>query len=144
MFKGKDKNLILWNTITSTPEMAKENRERLEKVIEIKKVRKEKIKIKKAPKVKRTKAEKRDFRKTNAFLLSPEWRKIRYKTLKLADGCCQLCGMSYRKHGIILNVDHIKPRKHYPNLALSLSNLQVLCEACNHGKGNTDQTDWRN
>ena len=42
-----------------------------------------------------------------------------------------------------MNVDHIKPRKLFPNLALDSSNLQVLCEVCNHGKGNWDMTDWR-
>ena len=45
--------------------------------------------------------------------------------------------------GIKLNVDHIKPRKKYPKLALDVDNLQVLCNECNHGKGNRDDTDWR-
>lgn len=38
---------------------------------------------------------------------------------------------------------HIQPRKTHPHLALVLSNLQVLCHDCNHGKGNWDTTDWR-
>ena len=42
-----------------------------------------------------------------------------------------------------MNVDHIKPRRLFPDLALSLDNLQVLCHECNHGKGNWDMTDWR-
>lgn len=42
-----------------------------------------------------------------------------------------------------MNVDHIKPRRLFPWLALELKNLQVLCHDCNHGKGNWDQTDWR-
>ena len=42
-----------------------------------------------------------------------------------------------------MNVDHIKPRKKFPELALVEDNLQVLCGACNHGKGNWDQTNWR-
>ena len=45
--------------------------------------------------------------------------------------------------GAVMNVDHIKPRRIYPDLALSLENLQVLCHECNHGKGNWDMTDWR-
>lgn len=31
----------------------------------------------------------------------------------------------------------------FPDLALSMDNLQVLCGDCNHGKGNWDVTDWR-
>ncbi len=42
-----------------------------------------------------------------------------------------------------MNVDLIKPRSKFPELALTLDNLQILCAACNHGKGNWDQTDWR-
>lgn len=45
--------------------------------------------------------------------------------------------------GAVINVDHIKPRKKYPHLALEISNLQILCHDCNHGKGNWDETDWR-
>jgi 5-methylcytosine-specific restriction endonuclease McrA len=52
------------------------------------------------------------------------------------------CGAS-PKDGIRVHVDHIKPRRDFPELALTFDNLQVLCEVCNHGKGNWDQTDWR-
>lgn len=45
--------------------------------------------------------------------------------------------------GAVMNVDHIKPRKLYPHLALDVDNLQILCSDCNHGKGNWDMTDWR-
>ena len=45
-------------------------------------------------------------------------------------------------HGVRVHVDHIKPRRLFPSLALVESNLQVLCEVCNHGKGNWDQTRW--
>jgi 5-methylcytosine-specific restriction endonuclease McrA len=34
------------------------------------------------------------------------------------------------------NVDHIKPRRRYPELALEFSNLQILCNRCNKQKGN--------
>ncbi len=55
---------------------------------------------------------------------------------------CQCCGAT-RKNGVQMHVDHIQPRREFPALALDLDNLQVLCEVCNHGKGNWDATDWR-
>lgn len=42
-----------------------------------------------------------------------------------------------------MHVDHIKPFSRYPELAMKLSNLQLLCEDCNQGKGVRDETDWR-
>lgn len=79
----------------------------------------------------------------SGFYSSDAWRALRFQALKSSDGCCCLCGRSNRGHGIILHVDHIKPRSRFPALALTLSNLQVLCEDCNMGKGNRDDTDWR-
>lgn len=76
------------------------------------------------------------------FLYSRAWREVRYRALVRSDGCCECCGRS-RQNGIILHVDHIKPRSKYPGLALALSNLQVLCEDCNLGKSAWDETDWR-
>jgi len=93
-------------------------------------------------KKRRIKQKKKDFIQTDDFLSSFEWRRARYIALKASDGKCQLCGRS--KHDdIILNVDHIKPRKTHPELALTQSNFQTLCHDCNHGKGNIDDTDWR-
>lgn len=76
------------------------------------------------------------------FLSSFEWRSIRMIALKNQGSTCQCCGAS-PKTGAVMHVDHIKPRKLYPHLALDIDNLQVLCDQCNHGKGNWDQTDWR-
>ena len=78
----------------------------------------------------------------DSFLDSFEWRAIRKMALNLHCACCQCCGKS-AADGIVLNVDHIKPRKFFPELALELDNLQVLCSICNHGKGNWDMTDSR-
>lgn len=77
------------------------------------------------------------------FLRSFQWRKVRMEALKIHGGRCQCCGASPKDGTTILNVDHIKPRKTHPQLALDVGNLQVLCDSCNHGKGNWDETDWR-
>tara|TARA_R110002033_G_scaffold45448_1_gene89009 strand:+ start:79 stop:597 length:519 start_codon:yes stop_codon:yes gene_type:complete len=74
--------------------------------------------------------------------IDSKWRAIRYQALKLGGGKCCLCGMS-PKDGVKLHVDHIKPKSLFPHLAYDLNNLQVLCEDCNMGKSNKDDTDWR-
>ena len=76
------------------------------------------------------------------FLLSFEWRRLRMVVLTKRGSRCECCGAT-PKDGVRMNVDHIKPRLLFPELALVESNLQVLCEVCNHGKGNWDMTDWR-
>ena len=79
---------------------------------------------------------------SDAFLMTYEWRKVRMEALKKYGAKCQCCGATPAQ-GAVMNVDHIKPRKLFPHLALDLNNLQVLCHDCNHGKGNWDMTDWR-
>ena len=79
---------------------------------------------------------------SDKFLETFEWRRARMKALKRYGARCQCCGASPMT-GAVINVDHIKPRKLFPHLALSPDNLQVLCHECNHGKGNWDMTDWR-
>ena len=73
------------------------------------------------------------------FYESEAWQKLRYRVLAVYGRRCMCCG---RTDGP-MHVDHIKPRSKYPELALDFDNLQVLCEACNLGKSNTDETDWR-
>jgi len=77
------------------------------------------------------------------FLETFAWRKVRMEALVRYGPVCQCCGASPQT-GAVMNVDHIKPRKLFPDLALDVNNLQILCHDCNHGKGNWDQTDWRN
>lgn len=76
-----------------------------------------------------------------AFYDTPEWQRLRYKTLVKFDGTC--CACNCRLIRGRMHVDHIKPRSKYPELELDPNNLQVLCEDCNYGKGNLDETDWR-
>lgn len=77
-----------------------------------------------------------------AFYQSREWRTLRYMALKQCGAKCQCCGAS-SKDGKVIHVDHVKPRYTHPHLELEITNLQVLCEDCNLGKGAWDETDWR-
>lgn len=81
-----------------------------------------------------------DFDKAT-FYKSLAWRQVRYLALRNSVGC-NFCGARARD-GVYLHVDHVKPISKYPELRLSLDNLQVLCEDCNVGKGSWDETDWR-
>lgn len=79
---------------------------------------------------------------SDAFLQSYEWRRVRMAVLKRDGARCACCGATPGS-GTKMHVDHIKPRRVFPELALHMDNLQVLCHECNHGKGNWDMTDWR-
>lgn len=72
-----------------------------------------------------------DFYRTKA------WRDLRFKVLNQEKPCCAVCGRG-RQHEVVLHVDHIKPRSKYPELALDITNLQILCEDCNSAKGSSD------
>lgn len=77
------------------------------------------------------------------FYRSRPWRELRHAALKLYGAKCQCCGGTPLSTGGPMHVDHIKPRSKFPELELEISNLQILCEDCNMGKGGQDQTDWR-
>jgi hypothetical protein len=76
------------------------------------------------------------------FYRSPEWLRARYEALKKYGRQCAVCGAT-PGGAVKMHVDHIKPRSRFPHLELSIDNLQVLCAACNLGKGNSDEIDWR-
>jgi 5-methylcytosine-specific restriction endonuclease McrA len=80
---------------------------------------------------------------SDSFLKSYEWRKLRMEVIKARGARCECCGAHPSDGVTVINVDHIQPRKTHPQLSLEIKNLQVLCSACNHGKGNRDSTDWR-
>lgn len=75
------------------------------------------------------------------FYSSNAWKRLRFKAFELHGNICQCCGA--RPPGVVLEVDHIKPRSIYPELALELDNLQILCRACNSGKSNRYDSDFR-
>lgn len=87
--------------------------------------------------------EEKDVNASAAFYQSREWRALRYQALKKYGGACSACGRSAAKHGVVIHVDHIRPRSKYPHLALRLDNLQLLCHECNLAKGNRDEIKWR-
>lgn len=68
---------------------------------------------------------------SNAFLWSKEWKELRTEALKLYGSTCKYC-----KSINNIQIDHILPRKYYPELALDITNLQPLCSKCNKKKGN--------
>lgn len=81
--------------------------------------------------------------RSDEFLLSWEWRTLRYRVLQKHDRRCMCCGATPDDGVTVLHVDHIKPRSKYPAQALNPENLQVLCHICNQGKGAWDETDFR-
>jgi len=70
------------------------------------------------------------------FYASSEWRLVRNQFLQEQGRICQECGQEI-KDDFDLTVDHIKPRSKFPELALDVSNLRVLCRSCNSTKGAT-------
>jgi 5-methylcytosine-specific restriction endonuclease McrA len=86
-----------------------------------------------------------DAEPADSFYRSYKWRRLRVDTLEtnrerygmLACECCGMMGDG------AFHVDHIYPRSTHPELALDPTNLQVLCEACNVGKGTAYTTNWR-
>lgn len=75
------------------------------------------------------------------FYRSKPWLDLRYRMLVLRGNRCNACGRG-PKDGAIIQIDHIRPRYIYPELAFDPSNLQILCSSCNTGKGIVDKTDW--
>ena len=82
------------------------------------------------------------YKNTSKFYMSFEYRQLRYEVLAEQSGTCQLCGRT-RKDGCIMHLDHIVPISKDWSRRLDKSNMQVLCEDCNLGKSNLDDTDWR-
>lgn len=110
------------------------------KDIPLPKFEKPKGKKKRKNSAKRKKISKLD---NDCFYNSKEWRKLRVRVLEKYECKCMMCGRSPKVHGVVIHVDHIKPRSRYPHLSLVFENLQILCEACNLGKSNRYTTDWR-
>ena len=81
----------------------------------------------------------------DSFYRSHKWRRLRVDALEANRQrygmlACECCGMVDVPS---FHVDHIYPRSTHPELALDPANLQVLCDACNIGKGTAYTTNWR-
>lgn len=94
-------------------------------------------------KVTNVKREKYSIAKAQELYKSKEWRSLRVNIIEDQKGRCQMCGRSYKDHGVVIHVDHIIPLSIDWSKRLDKNNLQLLCEDCNLGKGNHYKTDWR-
>ena len=59
------------------------------------------------------------------------WKYWRRETLIRDDYTCQICGLRDTE---IMDVDHIKPKKSFPELVFELNNLVTLCPNCHRRK----------
>lgn len=66
---------------------------------------------------------------------------IRWQVFKRDNWKCVACGRSAEEN-IILHIDHILPRS--KGGKDEMNNYQTLCETCNIGKSNKDETNLRN
>jgi 5-methylcytosine-specific restriction endonuclease McrA len=65
-------------------------------------------------------------RRANGFYDTPAWKAARRAALKRDGYRCVVCGCDISGVGQS-RVDHIKPLRTHPELALSLANLRSLC-----------------
>lgn len=78
------------------------------------------------------------------FYSSWEWKEARFAAFKSCGRKCLCCGWSPDQGGANhLVVDHIKPMRKHPHLALDRGNHQVLCNDCNMGKSYKHCDDFR-
>jgi 5-methylcytosine-specific restriction endonuclease McrA len=75
------------------------------------------------------------YKSSDQFLNSKEWRDLRKLAIQKFGSTCVFCGALQTKTKPV-NIDHIKPRKFFPELVLDINNLQPLCSPCNKRKGN--------
>lgn len=73
------------------------------------------------------------------FNKTSQWKEVRQKAIDLHGPICMRCGSRED-----IQVDHIKPKSSYPELALTIDNLQILCWKCNREKwANSSEQDYR-
>ena len=76
-----------------------------------------------------------DYKESDPFYHSKEWKRIRKAVLARDGGMCQDCmdrmraEIGFRPRRATL-VHHIIPRSERPDLALVMDNLRSLCDSC--------------
>lgn len=75
------------------------------------------------------------------FYDSWDWKRLSYDVKIERGRKCECCGA--QAPDVRVHTDHVKPIRKYWHLRLLRSNLQILCEDCNMGKGSRDETDFR-
>lgn len=77
------------------------------------------------------------------FFSTPQWRELRLVAIQLLGTAC-LCCKKQNLSGSDLHVDHVIPRIVDLSRQLDLTNVQILCAACNGYGGKGRQTiDYR-
>jgi len=70
-----------------------------------------------------------------------EWKALRVVIIEKYNNTCCCCSATGKEAQI--QVDHIKPKSKYPELAFNPDNLQLLCRRCNFAKNTLHETDYR-
>jgi len=78
--------------------------------------------------------------KYEAFKASEAGRAWKQRKLEECDYRCPECDR--RMSEATVSIDHKHPRRHYPLLAWEVSNLWILCRACNKVKGDMEWEEY--
>ncbi len=81
---------------------------------------------------------KRRHKPVDPFYVSKRWRATRAKVLARDNHTCVSCGANVRPKGMA-RVDHILPRRKFPDQAYHLPNLRTLCVACDNARHHADR-----
>ncbi len=77
-------------------------------------------------------------KRVDPFYKSAAWFKVRGQALRRDGYRCVNCGVSVRGKGMA-RVDHILPRKKFPDQALHLPNVRVICIKCDNARHTHDR-----
>jgi 5-methylcytosine-specific restriction endonuclease McrA len=78
-----------------------------------------------------------DYHKRRQSKNGVGFAKKRWQVLQRDNFTCQYCGRSPSKDGVVLEVDHLKPRNGDCRVDAPLNELITACRQCNIGKFNS-------